>query len=202
MAQAKKNTTNSSESKKVKEMQKTIDNLTAMVQALINQSNNSINTIDRDVTFISLCSNTLNLSTEPYGAGTVYTFTEFGEEQSIPLSDARKIVKSNKSFIKGGKCYIADDELVSAEHLTNDYKKILGKDSLLELLNADRNKFKKVFDSLTDTQKEIFKDIVVNKMAANSDSVDMNIVQHINNSLGVDILEDIKYSKELFKNEE
>ena len=157
---------------------------------------------DRDVVFISLCNHILNLSTEPYGGGTIYTFTEFGEEQSIPFSDARKIVKNNKKFIKGGKCYIADDELVAVEHLTNDYKTILSKDSLLELLSADRSKFRSIFDSLTPEQKEVFKDIVVSKLTANPDSVDMNIVQYINNSLDIDILEDIKYGKELLKNEE
>lgn len=201
MAQTK-STTKSSEAKKVKEMEKTIENLTAMVQALMKQSNATVNAGDRDVLFISLCNNILNLSTEPYGNGTVYTFTEFGEEQSIPLSDARKIIKNNKRFIKGGKCYIADDELVNLEHLTNDYKKILDKDSLLQLLSEDRSKFKTIFDSLTSEQKEIFKDIVVKKLTANPDSVDMNIVQYINNSLKVDILENIKYGKELFKNEE
>ena len=51
-------------------------------------------------------------------------------------------------------------------------------------------------------QKEVFKDIVVSKLTANPDSVDMNIVQYINNSLDIDILEDIKYGKELLKNEE
>lgn len=203
MAQSKGTAKSDNSAKKVKELEKTIEELNAMVKLLMKQGA-SASTVpgDRDVVFISLCNHILNLSTEPYGGGTIYTFTEFGEEQSIPFSDARKIVKNNKKFIKGGKCYIADDELVAVEHLTNDYKTILNKDSLLELLSADRSKFRSIFDSLTPEQKEVFKDIVVSKLTANPDSVDMNIVQYINNSLDIDILEDIKYGKELLKNEE
>lgn len=202
MAQSKGTSKTDNSAKKVKELEKTIEELNAMVKLLMKQgATTSTATGDRDVVFISLCNHILNLSTEPYGGGTVYTFSEFGEEQAIPFSDARKIVKNNKNFIKGGKCYIADDELVAAEHLTNDYKKILSKDSLLELLSTERNKFRSIFDSLTSEQKEIFKDIVMEKLSANQDSVDMNIVQYINNSLNVDILEDIKYGKGLLKNE-
>lgn len=202
MAQSKGTSKTDNSAKKVKELEKTIEELNAMVKLLMKQgATTSTATGDRDVVFISLCNHILNLSTEPYGGGTVYTFSEFGEEQAIPFSDARKIVKNNKKFIKGGKCYIADDELVAAEHLTNDYKKILSKESLLELLSTERNKFRSIFDSLTSEQKEIFKDIVMEKLSANQDSVDMNIVQYINNSLNVDILEDIKYGKELLKNE-
>ena len=202
MAQSKGTSKTDNSAKKVKELEKTIEELNAMVKLLMKQgATTSTATGDRDVVFISLCNHILNLSTEPYGGGTVYTFSEFGEEQAIPFSDARKIVKNNKKFIKGGKCYIADDELVAAEHLTNDYKKILSKESLLELLSTERNKFRSIFDSLTSEQKEIFKDIVMEKLSTNQDSVDMNIVQYINNSLNVDILEDIKYGKELLKNE-
>lgn len=203
MAQSKGTAKSDNSAKKVKELEKTIEELNAMVKLLMKQgASASAVPGDRDVVFISLCNHILNLSTEPYGGGTIYTFTEFGEEQSIPFSDARKIVKNNKKFIKGGKCYIADDELVAVEHLTNDYKTILSKDSLLELLSADRSKFRSIFDSLTPEQKEVFKDIVISKLTANPDSVDMNIVQYINNSLDIDILEDIKYGKELLKNEE
>lgn len=156
---------------------------------------------ERDINFISLCNHILNLSTEPNGGGVVYTFYSFGEEQPIPYSDARKIIKNNKSFIRGGKCYITDDEIIKAEHLTTDYKKILNKDELLELLFADRNKFKNIFDAMTDMQKDIFKDVVVDKLSEDKSSVDMNIVQYINESLDIDILKSIEYGKELLSRE-
>ena len=205
MANTKTNTkSNNNDSKRIKELEKTVSDLNNMIALLMKQSatNSAVSIGDRDITFISLCNHILNLSTEPNGGGTIYTFTEFGEEQSIPYSDAKRIIKSNKSFIQGGKCYIADDELIKSEHLVNDYKKILSKDSLLELLSAERTKFPSIFDAMTDTQKELFRDIVVDKLSKNKNSVDMNIVQYINESLNIDILSSINFSKELLKNED
>lgn len=205
MANAKTTTKSNSDAKKIKELEKTISDLNAVVQMLMKQSA-SAPTADaegeRDIVFISLCNHILNLSTEPNGGGTVYTFTEFGEEQAIPYSEARKIIKNNKSFIKGGKCYIADDKIINAEHLANEYKKILGKDELLDLLSSDRVKFRSIFDAMTDTQKEIFRDVVVDKLSQDKNSVDMNIVQYINESLNIDILKSVEYGKELLTNKD
>ena len=202
MANTKANTKSNNDSKRIKELEKTVSDLNNMIALLMKQTaNSSVSSGDRDIVFISLCNHILNLSTEPNGGGEIYTFTEFGEEQSIPYSDAKRIIKSNKSFIRGGKCYIADDELIKSEHLVNDYKKILSKDSLLELLSAERTKFPVIFDAMTDTQKELFRDIVVDKLSKNKNSVDMNIVQYINESLNIDILSSINFSKELLNNE-
>ena len=202
MANTKTNTKSNDDSKRIKELEKTVSDLNNMIALLMKQTaNNNVFSGDRDILFISLCNHILNLSTEPNGGGEIYTFTEFGEEQSIPYSDAKRIIKSNKSFIHGGKSYIADDELIKSEHLVNDYKKILSKDSLLELLSAERTKFPAIFDAMTDTQKELFRDIVVDKLTKNKNSVDMNIVQYINESLNIDILSSINFSKELLNNE-
>lgn len=202
MANTKANTKSNNDSKRIKELEKTVSDLNNMIALLMKQTaNSSVSSGDRDIVFISLCNHILNLSTEPNGGGEIYTFTEFGEEQSIPYSDAKRIIKSNKSFIRGGKCYIADDELIKSEHLVNDYKKILSKDSLLELLSAERTKFPVIFDAMTDTQKELFRDIVVDKLSKNKNSVDMNIVQYINESLNIDILSSINFSKELLNSE-
>ena len=202
MANTKANTKSNNDSKRIKELEKTVSDLNNMIALLMKQTaNSSVSSGDRDIVFISLCNHILNLSTEPNGGGEIYTFTEFGEEQSIPYSDAKRIIKSNKSFIRGGKCYIADDELIKSEHLVNDYKKILSKDSLLELLSAERTKFPAIFDAMTDTQKELFRDIVVDKLSKSKNSVDMNIVQYINESLNIDILSSINFSKELLNNE-
>ena len=64
-----------------------------------------------------------------------------------------------------------------------------------------QNKFAAIFDAMTDTQKELFRDIVVDKLSKNKNSVDMNIVQYINESLNIDILSSINFSKELLNNE-
>ena len=45
------------------------------------------------------------------------------------------------------------------------------------------------------------RDIVVDKLSKSKNSVDMNIVQYINESLNIDILSSINFSKELLNNE-
>ena len=69
------------------------------------------------------------------------------------------------------------------------------------MLSAERTKFPAIFDAMTDTQKELFRDIVVDKLSKSKNSVDMNIVQYINESLNIDILSSINFSKELLNNE-
>lgn len=189
------------EQKKIKELEATIANMSMMMQAFMTggKQNNTTDP-DRDVLFISLCNHTLNLCTEQRGEGTVYSFEKFGEEQIIPYSDAKKIIRNNKRFIKGGKCYIVDDDLIKAEHLTNDYKRILSKDALLELLNADKKKFQSIFDTMTDTQKETIKSVLIEKIIKEKEDVDMNIIQYINDKLNTDIMADVKYTEGLFKN--
>ena len=67
----------------------------------------------------------------------------------------------------------------------------------MDLLASDRVKFRNIFDKMTPTQQEIFRDVVVDKLSKDRNSVDMNIVQYINESLNIDILKSIDYNKEL-----
>ena len=67
----------------------------------------------------------------------------------------------------------------------------------MDLLSSDRVKFRNIFDKMTPTQQEIFRDVVVDKLSKDKNSVDMNIVQYINESLNIDILKSIDYNKEL-----
>lgn len=204
---AKKTTTKSNtDTKRVKDLEAQVAQLTEMVQLLTKAGLTNVqpvnnNSIDRDVSFISLCNHTLNLSTEPYGGGSIYTFTEYGEEQAIPYSDARLIIRNNKRFIKEGKCYIADADIIAAEHLSKDYERLLDDKSLQDLLNKERSTFNKIFDNMTDVQKDLFKDIVIKKLAKDKNSVDMNIVQKINDTLNIDILKDVEFGNSLLKEE-
>lgn len=200
MAQTKKKS-NSNIEGRFEELEKKIADYNNLIELLLKDKVKS-NDGDRDITFISLCNHTLNLSTEANGEGNIYTFSEFGEEQSIPYSDAKKIIKNNKSFIKGGKCYIADEDIIASEHLTNDYKKILNKENLLQVLSLDRSKFSTIFNSMTKIQKEILKDIVIEKIAKDKDSVDMNIVQFLNDELNINILDMVEYGKNIINSEE
>lgn len=192
------------EQKKIKELEKTIEDLNAMVRMLVNNNTLSTqvqnnNSIDKDVTVVSLCNNMLNLSTEANGGGTVYTFNEFGEKQEIPYIDLKRIIKNNKKFIQGGKCYIEDMEVVKNEHLENYYKKILNDDEITRLLSLTRKEFVDAFEKITPAQQIIFKEIVMDKLVNSKNDVDMNIVQYLNEKFNTNLMEDVKYSVEVMK---
>ena len=150
-----------------------------------------INDSDRDVLFTSLYPGLLNLSTEGYGNGDIYTFDHFGDEQNIPYSHAKQIIRNNKSFITGGYVFINDDELVRSERLESQYKKILNKEKILKTFSLNKTEFKQVFENMTDAQKEILRQVVTRKMSDGQD-VDMNIVDMINKELNCNIGEEIK----------
>ena len=68
---------------------------------------------------------------------------------------------------------------------------------MLDLFNKDRSVFEKVFANMTANQKETLKRIIFEKLNENEKSVDMNIVQVINDNLGIDIMDDFRNQKKL-----
>lgn len=180
----------------MKEMQTMFAQMTSQQQPVQNITQ-YIGENNKDVVVTSLTVGQLNLSTEGYGQGEIYTFEHIGEEQSIPLEDLKKIIKNNKSFVEGGNFFINDDDVVKSQKLTNIYKKLLSYDEMLDLFNKDRSVFEKVFANMTANQKETLKRIIFEKLNENEKSVDMNIVQVINDNLGIDIMDDFRNQKRL-----
>jgi len=180
----------------MKEMQTMFAQITSQQQPVQNITQ-YIGEKNKDVTVTSLTVGQLNLSTEGYGQGEIYTFEHIGEEQSIPLEDLKKIIKNNKSFVEGGNFFINDDEVVKSQKLTNVYKKLLSYDEMLGLFNKDRTAFEKVFSGMTENQKENLKRIIFEKLNENEKSVDMNIVQVINEDMNIDIMDEFRNQKKL-----
>ena len=154
--------------------------------------------MDRDVLFISLCLGTLNLSTARNGGGEIYTFHEFGEEQMIPYSDAKNIIKNNKSFIKGGKVFIDDEDIIQNERLTKDYEKILDYKGLSQLFKEDVQTFEKIFQGIPRGQQESFADILIQKIIK-GEKIDRNLIYIVNQELNIDIEEKIQNGKNLIE---
>ena len=68
---------------------------------------------------------------------------------------------------------------------------------MLDLLNKDRKAFTKIFSGMTKNQKENLKGIIFDKLAKDSSSVDMNIVQVMNEDMNIDIMSEVKNAKDL-----
>jgi len=189
--------------KQLKEMQEKFNQILSAQQPVQNITQ-YIGDNNKDVSVTSLTVGLLNLSTEGYGAGEIYTFHNIGEEQTIPLEDLKKIIKNNKSFVEGGNIFINDDEVVKSQKLTNVYKKLLSYDEIQGLFNKDRRAFEKVFTNMTKNQKETLKRIVFEKLNKDDKSVDMNIVQVMNDDMNINIMDDFRNQQkmaEILKND-
>lgn len=181
---------NSDLSVQIEEMKKMIEELTKGRKAEETSSSKNVynNNDDPYISVISLCNNELNLSTEGYGHGEVYTFTYFGEEQNIPASDLKKIVKNNRSFTVNGLYYIADADFIASEHLKKAYEKIADFDKLSGIMMSDKETFRNVFETISDAQKSVVADMIVRKIL-NDEDIDMNIVKVCGDIVGKDLNE-------------
>jgi hypothetical protein len=169
--------------------------ITLMMKTMAGNTNN-VSSYEEDIPVISMCNWVLNLTTEPMGGGNIYKFTQFGEEQVIPRDDLKRIVKVNSKFIKEGLAYIADEEFVRKEKLISVYNKIVDVETMKKLLDADKVSFKKVFTSLSNTQKDVLIDLICKKLIKDED-VDMNIVHICEEISGRDLSEEVKQAKEI-----
>lgn len=189
--------------KKLQEMQEMFNQILNTPQPVQNITQ-YIGDNNKDVSVTSLTVGLLNLSTEGYGTGEIYTFHHIGEEQTIPLEDLKKIIRNNKSFVEGGNIFINDDEVVKSQKLTNVYKKLLSYSEIQDLFNKDRRAFEKIFTNMTKNQKETLKRIVFEKLNQDEKSVDMNIVQVLNDDMNIDIMDDFRSQQkmaEILKND-
>lgn len=197
--------TNTVSKKEVEQMRQQMEDMQKLIIQLtgkaFDQSQNVqyVNSNNKDVTLTSLTVGELNLSTEGYGQGEVYTFSHYGEQQAVPYEDLKKLIKNNKRFFEGGNVFINDEEVVKEQKLVNVYKKLLSYEQMEKIFSEDRDVFEEIYKGMTGNQKETLKGIIFDKLNENEKSVDMNIVQILNEDMGIDIMSDFKSQKKLFE---
>lgn len=197
--------TNTVSKKEVEQMRKQMEDMQNLIIQLTGKAFTEsrpvqyINNNDKDVTLTSLTVGELNLSTEGYGQGELYTFSHYGEQQAVPYDDLKKIIKNNKKFIEGGNVFINDEEVVKEQKLVNVYKKLLSYDEIEKIFSEDRETFEKIYQDMTMNQKETLKGIIYDKLNQNEKNVDMNIIQILNDDMGIDIMNDYRNQKKLFE---
>lgn len=197
--------TNTVSKKEVEQMRQQMEDMQKLIIQLtgkaFDQSQNVqyVNDSNRDVTLTSLTVGELNLSTEGYGQGEIYTFSHYGEQQTVPYEDLKKLIKNNKRFIEGGNVFINDEEVVKEQKLVNVYKKLLSYEQIEKIFSEDKGTFEKIYQSMTQNQKETLKGIIFDKLNKDEKSVDMNIVQILNDDMNIDIMSDYRNQKKLFE---
>ena len=186
-----------SKDKKIKELEAKLDMFMQAVGAVGAKSNNM--DVNSYVEFESVSTSPVYLATNGDGQGEIYSFEHFGDTVSIPIVDARNIIRHNRNFINEGVVYIKDEGLVAAENLTQQYTKIIDAKSMKNLLLCKRQEFDKRFTPLTDTQKETVYLLLFN-MVKDGKKVDEEILFYIYQVTGKDIKTEVSNLKKLTEN--
>lgn len=144
---------------------------------------------------MSLTNHRLSISTEAYGQGTVYNFTNFGQVQSIFYDDLAKIIHNNDRFTREGYFYILDPRVIRIHNLVDDYKKIVDKDTIANILNLPIEKIRTVMNNSSSHCRKTIASMVLDKLLEGG-PVDLNKVRVISETSGSDIEEIVKKIKE------
>lgn len=148
-----------------------------------------LGSVERDIPVMSLLPHQLNLTTQPYGQGTIYTFNEMYEEIIIPYGDLKEIVRANRSMAQNGKFYIMDEEAVTSLRLKGAYKNIIKPDELQKVLNhlGSAEQLIEVYKMAPEGQKQIIVEILNDKRLYN-ENVDMNVLNELSKLSGLDLI--------------
>lgn len=152
-----------SDSSTINALQRQLEKAMAQIETLTKlQSTSTDDKLDSDelIAVISQCPNTLVLSTDGAGVGTIYQFDDFGEIQDIPFGDLRSIVKNNKGFVKQGLFYIANESAVKQLRLKSLYTKLLSNEDVLHLLDKDNKTIIDLYKLATVEQQKSIIDMI------------------------------------------
>lgn len=154
--------------------------------------------LDTYVPVISLLPYRLNLSTKEGGQGDIKKFTKFGEVKNILHKDLVDIIEVNRSFMEAGYFYILDPAVIRQHGLDEVYSKILTKEKIEDILdNANTEHCVKLFESTNPDQQRVIVQLFVDKMKADSESVNLYTVDRISRLSGIDIPKRAEEEKEL-----
>lgn len=142
---------------------------------------------ERDVAVTSLTYGGLNLTTEKYGEGVVYSFTEFGETKDIPLYDLKKIFSIQRKFFNGGLAFIQDEDIVKKFRLGNAYKNMLSEDALKTILRQPATKVVELYKIAPKAQQETIVSMIVDGRLK-GENVDANVLLEIGNLAKKDLI--------------
>lgn len=150
-------------SKKVAEKDQEIDKLKKMVNSTDASSYTSKNGATKYIKVISMWNGLLNLSTQPYGAGTVYTWAKFGYDQMIPDNVLIELINISRERAIEGYFYIADPEMVSALGLQEHYKHIISFEDMKYILKGtDGKRVISLFEKASPVQRATLVELIIN----------------------------------------
>ena len=177
----------------MKEMQDKISTAQPIVVNTVSENNGR-----RKVRVMSLMYNPVNVSTEPYGTGKVFEFSNFGEVRPISFDDLYDIVASYPNTMKNGMLYICDKDIVKELGMEDEYENIYDKDMIdrIKYLRTDADA--DLFIGMSKSMRESVARESAELMNKN-EKMDLNILRKIKDNTGIDIEDIAKNIKENFE---
>ena len=144
--------------------------------------------LDEYIPVMSLLPYRLNLTTKEGGQGDVKRFTKFGEVKNIMYKDLVDIIEVQRSFTEAGFFYIMSPEARRKLGLDEAYSKILTKDKIDQILTSiDSELCIDLYNTANPEQQRIIVQLFVEKIKADPNSVNLNVVDRISRLSKTDI---------------
>jgi hypothetical protein len=172
------------QNKKMAEMQEQIANTKVQAPTIIQQTTNGLNS--KKVKVVNLMHNALNISTQPKGAGRIYSFKEYGDVRFIKYDDLVDIVSCYPKTMEGGLAYICDKEVVDSLGLTEDYQKLFDKETMDRVIRLNDESDLELFLGMDDKLQMSTARKIAERINAN-EKVDYNYIKTIKERTEIDI---------------
>lgn len=151
--------------------------------------------MDELIPVMSLLNYPLNLSTKERGQGDTYKFTRFGEIKRIPYSRLLSILEVHKNFVDWGYFVILDERVVKVHGLQEVYEKILTKEKIESILSGSEATVD-LYQSCNEEQQKLIIGMVIDKLAADTESIDLNVIDKLSRISGIKIMEKVDDARE------
>lgn len=155
-----------------------------MAQMMANKSNEPVRSAqnDRMIAFVNLTNGTAILKgNQNWALEGQYASRSFLERE------ARIIVNNMPNMIRSGMVYIADSQFVQDNDLADVYMNMLSDTDLKNLLAKDASYVIDVYKNVSDGQKKIIIDMILEKRRA-GEKVDGNILTELSELCGKDLI--------------
>lgn len=205
-AESSSDVVNSNSNELIAQLMKQIEELKSQMQ---NQAKNMSDEdddfnkekINQDdyIKVISLTNYQLNLNTNRNANGKIYSFYKFGEVKRIVYSDVVKIIDENRNFLESGYFYLMDQRCIRKHGLLDIYKDLLTKESIEKIIEGKSNDVVSLFKSANQSQQSLVVDLLVEKLARDPDSVDLNLIDKISRASGIKIQEEAEKARDFNK---
>jgi hypothetical protein len=144
---------------------------------------------DEYIKVMSLYSSLLNLTTQPFGKGKVFSFNGFGIVKRIVYHELVDIMDNHYNFLEKGYFVILDKRVVRKHGLDDIYTNILSKANIDKIiLGENQTDAVNLFKSANEKQQDVICRLLIDKRVS-GEEIDLNLLDRLSREVGYNIYE-------------